>query len=362
MPPLGQKLSSETVIDISHESLIRNWTRLQKWVDEEAQSSRTYRRLAEAAVLHREGSEGLLQDPGLQIALDWFEKNKPNAAWAQRYHPEFVEAKKYLTDSCEAREAAEHERERQRNAELERERREREQAEVYAAQQLRTARRLRWLSVGMAVMFVLALATAAYALVARKHAKDSADVAVKLKDDAVSLRKQADTLRGAADEQRILAEKARDNARENAENLEKEKEKAVQLNDKLQAEQNKTKTALAQEKRATIAALLAQEHLRGALDDANRSAQETQKAVERGVLIRNAMEEYRREEYKSALAQFEDLGARLEALKGLPIPTRTRWPSWKDFRRTTRSERIDSSLISIMVWRAPIRELRLVTR
>src|SRR6185295_7089448 len=95
MPPVGTKLTSETVVDISHESLIRNWTRLQKWVDEEAQSSRTYRRLAEAAVLHREGSEGLLQDPGLQVALDWFEKNNPNPAWARRYHPEFDEAKKY---------------------------------------------------------------------------------------------------------------------------------------------------------------------------------------------------------------------------------------------------------------------------
>ncbi|HYT50110.1 MAG TPA: hypothetical protein VEL78_06945, partial [Pyrinomonadaceae bacterium] len=132
MPPAGTKLTGETVIDISHESLIRNWTRLQKWVDEEAQSSRTYRRLAEAAVLHREGSEGLRQDPALQIDLDWLEKNKPNAAWAKRYHPEFDEATKYLAKSSQAREEAQLERERQRNAELERERREREQAQVYA--------------------------------------------------------------------------------------------------------------------------------------------------------------------------------------------------------------------------------------
>src|SRR5262249_11479847 len=75
MPAAGAALEGETVIDISHESLIRNWKRLQKWVDEESQSARVYRRLAEAAVLHREGHESLLQDPALQIALDWYEKN-----------------------------------------------------------------------------------------------------------------------------------------------------------------------------------------------------------------------------------------------------------------------------------------------
>src|SRR5262249_20769021 len=66
MPPAGVALDSESVIDISHESLIRNWKQLQTWVDEEAQSARIYRRLAEAAMLHREGSESLLQDPALQ--------------------------------------------------------------------------------------------------------------------------------------------------------------------------------------------------------------------------------------------------------------------------------------------------------
>src|SRR5712692_9841369 len=126
MPPAGVTLDGETVIDISHESLIRNWQRLQTWVNEEAQSARIYRRLAEAAVLHREGSEGLLQDPGLQIALDWRHQNQPTAAWAERYHPEFAESIAYLEQSSIARDAAVAERERQRREELQRERRERE--------------------------------------------------------------------------------------------------------------------------------------------------------------------------------------------------------------------------------------------
>ncbi len=123
MPPAGVPLSAETIIDISHESLIRNWLRLKDWVNEEAQSARIYRRLAEAAVLHREGSEGLLQDPGLQIALDWREKTQPNAAWARRYHSEFEESLRYLNDSRAARDAAVAERERQREEQIARERR-----------------------------------------------------------------------------------------------------------------------------------------------------------------------------------------------------------------------------------------------
>ena len=65
MPPAGVPLKPETVIDISRESLIRNWDRLQEWVDEESQSARIYRRLAEDAVLHREGQERFAHGSGI---------------------------------------------------------------------------------------------------------------------------------------------------------------------------------------------------------------------------------------------------------------------------------------------------------
>jgi tetratricopeptide (TPR) repeat protein len=245
MPPVGTDLTKETVIDISHESLIRNWTRLQKWVDEEAQSSRTYRRLAEAAVLHREGNEGLLQDPGLQIALDWFEKNKPNAAWARRYHPDFDEATKYLAASCEAREEAQREHERQRNAELERVRREREQAEVYAQQQLRTARRLRRFSLALVIISIVAFAAAGGAVYAFAKAKSSEsaaqveqkkshDLAVALYDYQKRLQTSIDSYQNAeaarieqtniAKQSAAAAEIAKDNAKAEATRAEEQKQ------------------------------------------------------------------------------------------------------------------------------------------
>lgn len=103
-PPAGTELQADSVIDISYESLNRNWQRLKQWANEEAESVTIYRRLAEAAVLHREGSEGLLQDPALQLALNWQERFRPNAAWGRRYHLEFETAVEYLEQSRIARE------------------------------------------------------------------------------------------------------------------------------------------------------------------------------------------------------------------------------------------------------------------
>src|SRR5262249_41950446 len=69
MPPAGEALNPDTVIDISHESLMRVWERLKAWADEEAQSARLYRRLAETAVLHAVGKASLWRDRDLQLAL-----------------------------------------------------------------------------------------------------------------------------------------------------------------------------------------------------------------------------------------------------------------------------------------------------
>ncbi|HZB45258.1 MAG TPA: hypothetical protein VE360_08445, partial [Pyrinomonadaceae bacterium] len=118
MPPPPAPLDADSLIDISHESLIRNWERLKKWTDEEAQSARIYRRLAETAVLHKAGEEALLKDPALQVGLDWRERTRPNAAWARRYHPEFETAMSFLDSSVAARDAEALELERQQRRDV----------------------------------------------------------------------------------------------------------------------------------------------------------------------------------------------------------------------------------------------------
>jgi tetratricopeptide (TPR) repeat protein len=164
MPPAPVPVTPSTVIDISHESLIRNWHRLRKWADEEAMSARIYRRLSDSAALHREGGEGLLQDPALQIALDWRERNHPTPAWGSRYNSTFDEAMGYLEASRAARDARREEEERRRREELER-------AEARLAEKERSARRLRWLVAGLGVMFAFSLVAFVSAYQAQKRAE-----------------------------------------------------------------------------------------------------------------------------------------------------------------------------------------------
>jgi len=86
MPSVSVPLHSEIVIDISHESLMRVWNRLEQWVNDEDQSLRDYRRLTETALLYRKGSADFLRDPELQLYKKWFERQCPNRAWANQYH------------------------------------------------------------------------------------------------------------------------------------------------------------------------------------------------------------------------------------------------------------------------------------
>ena len=294
MPPAGDALHGETVIDISHESLIRNWDRLQKWVEEEAQSARIYRRLAEAAVLHQQASEGLLQDPALQIALDWREKSQPNAAWAGRYHSDFAGAMTFLDQSKAAHEADIAAKERQRQEQLARERRELEMARDFAEKQAHAARRLRWLTAGMAVMFLLAIVTAGYAVIAKRSVEREKEKVAKLLDETERKRKEiASTLQDKeeAERARVVADKERAAA-------DIEKKKAL---DKALAEEQLAK------KEADRA------NTQAAIAIANRK--QIVAAVNRSELRRQGTQAFRRGKFKEARGFFEDLRADLARLQ-----------------------------------------------
>jgi|GEM_PF-2256400 len=99
MPPAGEPLGPEKVIDISHESLMRVWQRLRLWAEGEANSARRYRRLAETAGLEKTGKARLWRDPDLQLALDWKEEEAPTPAWASLYGADFESALAFLEKS-----------------------------------------------------------------------------------------------------------------------------------------------------------------------------------------------------------------------------------------------------------------------
>jgi len=159
MPPAGEALAAQTVIDISHESLMRVWQRLNSWADAEAQSAQTYCRLADTAALHAARKAGLWRDPDLQVALNWRDQSQPNETWASRYHPGFAAAMHFLTQSRV-------EEERRQAEEAERQRREfqAEADHLRAEDQEKAARRFKrvaFVAIGCAIaaviLFVFAL-------------------------------------------------------------------------------------------------------------------------------------------------------------------------------------------------------------
>jgi len=160
----------------------------------------------------------------------------------------------------------------------------------------------------MAVMFVLALATAAYALVARQRAKKSELTAIKAQQLADDLKK--------------VAESQRDEKTATAARLKEEKEKAEQLTASLQEEQGKTKAALESaqesEKRAENEAAIA----RARENDARTALKLADSNAKQGGLVRYSLESLQRGDYflaRSSLTELIDsLNTSLEARDKLP--------------------------------------------
>jgi WD40 repeat protein len=105
MPAANVSLHSDSIIEISHESLMRIWQRLKNWVDEEADSAQMYRRLSDAAEMYQIGKTGLWRPPDLQLALNWQIKQKPTRTWAKRYNPYFERTMVFLETSKTAYES-----------------------------------------------------------------------------------------------------------------------------------------------------------------------------------------------------------------------------------------------------------------
>jgi WD40 repeat protein len=119
-PRFDVALQDDTIIDISHESLIRGWQRLKIWVAEEAQSAQIYRRVADAAARHAEGNAALWRDPDLAQALRWREEQRPSQAWAERYAPGCERALAFLEASRKEHLAGLQRRERERESRIRR--------------------------------------------------------------------------------------------------------------------------------------------------------------------------------------------------------------------------------------------------
>jgi tetratricopeptide (TPR) repeat protein len=205
MPPASVTLDETCLIDISHESLIRGWTRLRKWVDQEARSANIYRRIADTALLQAEGRAGLWRDPDLALALRWREENRPNATWAQHYHPEFERAMAFIDASKTANEAEIAERERARRREV---------------------RRTRIFATVFGVLFLIAAGFGVFAFDARNKAYAARNDAYAARNQALEEKKRADDARADAIKEKNNAVESEKRAVASEQTAQEEKERA----------------------------------------------------------------------------------------------------------------------------------------
>jgi WD40 repeat protein len=87
MPPSEVDLDGNPIIDISHESLIRQWKKLREWVIKESDACKRLKRLVDMVQQYSQDQEKgyLLRGKDLKFALDWRDRECPNSAWVSLY-------------------------------------------------------------------------------------------------------------------------------------------------------------------------------------------------------------------------------------------------------------------------------------
>lgn len=127
MPRQPERLVGDSLIDISHETLMLHWKTLQNWIAMEAEDARLYRRFSEYAADHEAGLRDLLVGTELRTARDWLKKEH-NKAWADRYPGDLKATRDFILRS-----------ERKAHADLKRKREEEWEKEYQARRQKRQA-------------------------------------------------------------------------------------------------------------------------------------------------------------------------------------------------------------------------------
>jgi WD40 repeat protein len=184
-PRQSVPLSDDSIIDLSHESLMRLWDRLREWVDDEAASVQMYLRLSEASAMYQQGKTSLWRPPDLQLAINWRDQHKPTLTWAQRYNPAFERAMVYLRTS-------------------EKEYIEEEENKIRL--QKRQMKRTKIVASILGVAAIISMGFMLFAFVQKIAADRQTILATRAKIEADVQRVKADSAKVVADEQRTKAD------------------------------------------------------------------------------------------------------------------------------------------------------------
>ncbi|MFH2095726.1 MAG: hypothetical protein ABIJ16_08480 [Bacteroidota bacterium] len=252
-----QVLSHDSIVDISHESLMRIWDKLKVWVDEEAIAVQMYIRLSEAAAMYQDGKTGLWRPPDLHLALNWRKEKQPTLTWAKRYAPAFERTMVYLETS-----EKEHLSEEQNKLRL----------------QKKALRRSRIFAIVLGTAAIISLGFMVYAIMMQSEsnrqrllAEEQTKIAVEREQEAKLQKEEAEKQKQRAEDQRKLAidkQKEANDERQKAEaqklialqNLEEARrqkeiayQKSQEANEQRQLAEVKSQEAMEEKNKAEVA-------------------------------------------------------------------------------------------------------------
>lgn len=186
-------LDNHEVVEVVHETLIRNWGQLHIWLNEDRVFRGWQERLR--AVLAQWQASGrdqgaLLRGATLMEAEEWFSQRKDELGEAEQ---------RFIKASLQQQQAEQDDLEKQRRRALEQAQALAEAQQKRAEVQTRLSQRLRWLAIGLAIVFLMAVGAAwwAYGQSNRAYAEAQARAteilirstaeaeAVEAKDEAV---------------------------------------------------------------------------------------------------------------------------------------------------------------------------------
>lgn len=196
MPDQSVDVVYDTVVDISHESLMRVWIRCRDWVDEEYEAVKIYKRLAEAASMYQQGKSSLWRPPDLYIAIQWKDRFRPNLAWAVQYEPSYERAVTFLKSSQEEYE---------------------EEQRVKERLQKRIVKRTKVIALVLAAATIGAIMLVIFAQLKTRDAELAAIEAKKSGEKAEKSAEVAEAERAKAEAQKQLAIDAADEAKKQTE-------------------------------------------------------------------------------------------------------------------------------------------------
>ncbi|HEX8736339.1 MAG TPA: hypothetical protein VF721_13505 [Pyrinomonadaceae bacterium] len=312
MPPAGVALTKETKIDLSHESLIRNWERLRGWVKNEAENAWLYRRISEDAALYNEYGQdvgSLWSGRALELALKWREEFAPTVAWGARYQRLSEKEKSELNNLRKTAPLEEAPKRREiinrrfqeamtfldaSRQEEAREHNEREQILKIRARE-RFNKMLGWAAAGLVVLVLVTTVMAYVAYRQRKSALEQYDLMVQAQNELQSKNKELVDAQSLLQRQNEILNKAKEKLEEQTEQLKEAQDELNKNNKDLQKSVEQTRE---EKQRADEQAQIAK-----------KAQAEAQKAADEAISA-NA-------ELASSNAQLESSKTQLESSKNL---------------------------------------------